>query len=84
MQSKCKYQHILYSQTDNHLLWFRYDDPSASRVSSHRQAKRRKKEAEGGSSTPQTLESHDARELEEEDVIVADEAGQSSENETTN
>jgi len=53
-------------------------------VSSHRQAKRRKKEAEGDSSTPQTLESHDARELEEEDVIVADKAGQSSENETTN
>jgi tRNA (adenine-N(1)-)-methyltransferase non-catalytic subunit len=61
-------------------LEFRYDDPNASRVSSHRQAKRRKKEAnEGDSSTPQTLESYDAREFEEEDIIVADEAGKTSE-----
>ncbi|OJA19138.1 hypothetical protein AZE42_02144 [Rhizopogon vesiculosus] len=57
-----------------------YDDPNASRVPSHRQSKRRKKEAnEGDSSTPQTLESYDARELEEEDVMVADEEGQTSE-----
>lgn len=50
-----------------------YDDPNASKVSSHRQSKRRKKEAdEGYSSLSQTLESHETTEPEEEDTAVAD------------
>lgn len=61
-----------------------YDDPNASKVSSHRQSKRRKKEAnEGDSPVPQTLESYDTTEVEEEDTTVADQAGQTSELEPT-
>jgi tRNA (adenine-N(1)-)-methyltransferase non-catalytic subunit len=61
-----------------------YDDPNASKVSSHRQSKRRKKEAdEGESSVPQTLESYKTAELGEEDAIVTDQAGLTSKLEST-
>jgi tRNA (adenine-N(1)-)-methyltransferase non-catalytic subunit len=61
-----------------------YDDPNASKVSSHRQSKRRKKEAdEGESSVPQTLESYKTAELGEEDAIVTGQAGLTSKLEST-
>jgi tRNA (adenine-N(1)-)-methyltransferase non-catalytic subunit len=54
-------------------------------VSSHRQSKRRKKEtSEVDSSTPQTLESYDVREVEEENAIVADLEALASEMEQPN
>ncbi|KAG1885547.1 Gcd10p-domain-containing protein [Suillus subluteus] len=61
-----------------------YDDPNASKVSSHRQSKRRKKEAdEGDSSVPQTLESYETTELKEEDTTVADQASLTNKMEPT-
>ncbi|KAG1904757.1 Gcd10p-domain-containing protein [Suillus fuscotomentosus] len=61
-----------------------YDDPNASKVSSHRQSKRQKKEADEGNLTvPQTLESYQTTELEEKNAAVADQASLTNEMEPT-
>ncbi|KAG1795702.1 Gcd10p-domain-containing protein [Suillus plorans] len=57
-----------------------YDDPNASKVSSHRQSKRQKKEADEGNPTvPQTLESYQTTELEGKNATVADQASLTNE-----